>query len=779
MNTFVLEVSGQVQSVGFRPFVYQLARAMNLTGCVYNDGVGAVIELEASAEMLKAFLKRLHSELPLVARIDQIDVCEQITQDKTLPYPFEIKTTQANTVTAQVMPDLAICDCCLHELFTPENPRYRYPLINCTYCGPRYSIIRQLPYDRAQTTMADFPLCERCAEDYQDPTNRRFHAQPIACERCGPQVSLKNAKGEDVRGSDPLETSAGLLKNGAIIAMKGIGGYHLVCDAQNEQAVATLRARKNRPTKPLAVMALNLASLSHIVQLTPPAESLLTSSQAPLTVLHGKSNQPLADNIAPNLNRLGVMLPYTPMQYLLLHACLGSPTGTQWLQHAADCYLVMTSANASGMPIVFEDEHALEALAGIADYFLVHERKIHMRNDDAIVDASGREQVTIRRGRGMAPDSIALLQPGGSVLATGADLKNTLSLSRQSNAFLSQYIGDLTNRENREYHQRTAEHLQSILNIRLDAHACDAHPDFFSRHTAENNALQQGLLLFKVQHHHAHAASVMVEHQLRGPTLAVVLDGLGLSEQGELWGGELLILPRISSYQRLGMFAPLRLPGGDKAAKQGWRIAAGFLHAQKRWHKAVALYAEGQPEFSTLKQMLDKNINTPLTSSAGRLFDCAAALLNISIENTFESESAMRLQAESETFLLKYPQKLNQETLADFYQLSSEGVLDFSALLLELLNREAQEGAALFHLCLIDAMTAWVQRYCEHFECKQVVLSGGVWLNQLLLDGVFDSLKAKAIMVYTNRQTPMNDGNISLGQLAVAQAKLSETSMKL
>ncbi len=768
-QSYRLTIRGQVQSVGFRPLVYQLAQELKLPGRVYNAGVGAVVELHCSEQQLALFRQRLQADLPKIACIDECLV-ETFHSNKPI-VDFHIDVTTQGHVDGQVMPDLALCPDCLRELFDPENPRYLYPLINCTYCGPRYSIIQQLPYDRPQTTMSPFKLCEPCENDYRDPRNRRFHAQPIACADCGPTVKLLNNHGQLIPGRSPFVEAADIIRDGGIVAMKGIGGYHLICDAQNYNAVKRLRERKHRPAKPLAIMALNENSLRPLVQFTEHGLEALKSPQAPLVIFHRKASALLSDDIAPGLNRLGVMLPYTPMHYLLIHAMLGEPTGYHWLNDANPCFLVMTSANASGQPIIADDKLAMSELANIADAFLVHERDILMRNDDAIVEGSGQQLVIVRRGRGMAPNKVNLVSSGKKILGFGAELKNTVCVTKDAQAYLSQYIGDLDRLDNRRYLQETTAHLQHILSIKADAVACDCHPQFFATQAAGQFAAQQQIPILQVQHHHAHAASVVAEHQLTEPVIAAVLDGFGWSETGELWGGELLYLNTVTDYQRIGHFSPLTLPGGDIAAREGWRVAAAWLYNNNEWAVAEKHFGQHQA-FALLPQMLNRQLHCPKTSSAGRLFDCAAALLNISHKNSFESESAMRLQAAAELYMAAHPTERTEKP-EHFYQLQTSGLLDFSLLLNALKGMTTAQGALLFHQVLAHAIAAWVEQGCDQHKCSTVVLSGGCWLNVLLLDSVTGLLQKRNLQVYTNQQTPMNDGNISLGQAYVARQKLN------
>ena len=774
-----ISISGLVQGVGFRPLCFAIAEELSLRGCVYNADPGVIVEVDCGSATADKFINQLKNRLPDIARIDSVEY--KFIEQAGIFVDFSIRKSETNSHSSQVLPDLAICPECIKELFDPENHRYRYPLINCTHCGPRYSIIKQLPYDRPQTTMADFTLCKHCASEYGDAANRRFHAQPVACANCGPSLQLTGADGVTIATSEAVSRAVELIKQGKILAVKGIGGFHLACDAQNAAAVEQLRQRKKRPNKPFAVMAVNVASLKTIVSVSSKAESLLRGTDAPIVLQ--PATYYLPDIIAPKLNQLGVMLPYTPIHYLLFNELCGKPDGIDWLTHVQDQFLVMTSANQGGNPLTADNRQALSELRGIADYFLFHDRDIHLRGDDSIVNAMGREPIIIRRSRGMAPERITLPTSGASVLALGSQLKNTFCLTRGRQAFVSQYIGDLDSVGNRQYLQQTVQHLQSLLSITPEAVVVDMHPDFFGQQLANDLSEHLRIPVIQVQHHHAHAVAIMAEHQLGGPVLAVTLDGLGYGTDQTIWGGELLKIDAIEYFERLGHFSPLRLPGGDQASRQIWRIGLGSLMSSEP-EFCQQHYAENQG-FEAIKTLVTNRINCPLTSSAGRLFDAAASILGICQQNSFEAEAPMLLeslarqaQTRSQGKALTESESRHLIKLAEqgsLYRITDDLVLDFSKLLsfLSRLDRNLQaEGALLFHTTLANAVFHWIEAASQQTKIQQVVLSGGCWLNALLTDLVMEHFESTPLKVYQAKSLSPNDSGLSLGQALIGQQTL-------
>ncbi|OMH32123.1 carbamoyltransferase HypF [Motiliproteus sp. MSK22-1] len=815
MACYRLRIQGEVQGVGFRPHVYQVAGALRLRGRVFNDGAGVVVEFASDQISAEYFADQLKNNLPPLAAIDSIS-CDSLDAEMRLDSigrsgsaidtsidsspgsvfdsPFYIDNSEKKgPVTTQVPADAATCDHCLEELFSPDNRRYRYPFINCTHCGPRYSIINKLPYDRAHTTMAAFEFCHRCQQEYQSPEDRRFHAQPNACPECGPVLWLSDSLGQKIACDDPIAETLKRIGNGDIVAIKGLGGYHLVCDADNRQAVGELRKRKRRSSKPLAVMAANLQSLKAIVKLNPSAVECLQSPAAPVVLLACQdreqpgdgqlSDNPL-DDIAPGLEQLGVLLPYAPIHYLLFHQAAGCPAGTDWLHRPQSLRLVMTSANASGRPLVSDNQKALKELSGIADCLLMHDRDIYMRTDDSVVNClqmsnGGLSRTVVRRGRGMAPKVVKLPMSGPQTIAVGGFYKNSVCVTKGDLAYVSQYIGDLDNPDNCRYLQEMISHFCGLFDIDAEQVACDLHPDFYSSDFARHVAAEKQIPLIKVQHHHAHAAAVAAEHQIQDSYLALTLDGLGVGCNGELWGGELLSVEN-GQMCRLGYLNPLTLPGGDKASREPWRLALALLLEQGQAALALQRYGE-QPGYSVLIQMIEKSINCPMTSSAGRLFDTAASLLGICHHSSFEAEAAMKLEAAAVRFDRQQTMAeclaLGEWTDTGLYQLGVDLQLDFKPLLLRLPRLAAEQGAALFHHVLIRGLADWCCAAADSTGIKKVILSGGCFLNQRLGQGVENILKKDGFNVFCANRLPPNDSGLALGQAWIAiEQSLSESN---
>ncbi|MDO6563816.1 carbamoyltransferase HypF [Amphritea sp. 1_MG-2023] len=751
-----MRVSGQVQGVGFRPFVYNLARRLELAGTVANSAYGVDIWLEGEARQLMQFQRLLALEAPPMALIEQLKSEAVTPQGYT---DFSISQTQQGVLTVGATPDAAVCRDCLHELFDITNRRYHYPFINCTHCGPRYSIIRALPYDRQSTTMADFRLCDACEAEYCSPNDRRFHAQPNACAQCGPQLSFADASGQ-LQADDPLSAAARLIEQGLIVAVKGIGGFHLLCDARNPAAIERLRQRKSRPVKPFAVLGLNPPSLAAIVQLNEAREQRLQAQDAPIVLCPATSK--LSAGIAPGLAWCGVMLPHTPIHYLLLHRLCAEPQGQAWLTQAQPPLLIMTSANRRGNPLITDNQQAMVELQGIADGFVLHNRNIHTRCDDSVVHGLSDDMPLIRRGRGLAPQVIRLPQSGPSTLAVGAFFKNTLCITQGDRAYVSQYIGDLDNPDCCQALATLAQHLMQLLEITPQQVVCDLHPDFYSSRFARQYAQQQGIPLFTVQHHHAHLAAVMAEHRVCEPVLGLALDGFGLGVDHQLWGGELL---RIDGHQytRLGHLPEQHLPGGDRAASEPWRSAAAVLYQLQRTEEITQRFH--QPAAVTVTQMLQRQFNCPLTSSAGRLFDAVASLLGICHDNSFEADAAMQLEARAYRYLQNHPWP-ELPPLIDFTAAGEPLLLRLLATLAD--AQDAGWGAALFHRQLIDGLTHWMIRHQPETRLP-VVLAGGCFLNQLLRQGLTEQLQQAGLTVYSAKLLPCNDAGISLGQAQIAQ----------
>ncbi len=743
-----IRVRGVVQGVGFRPFVYRLARANTLAGWVLNGEEGVEIFLEGAEKGLLAFIQDLKTQSPPASSITEVEVRRVAPLGLN---EFTIRESQrSERPTVRISPDLPVCDACLKELLDPADRRYHYPYINCTNCGPRYTVVLSLPYDRANTTMQHWPLDDYCATEYHDPANRRFHAQPVACPACGPGYFLK--QGEDVEHrSDPsIRKAALLLIAGGILAVKGLGGYHLVCDASNPAAVAALRERKFRKEKPFAIMAKNLDAARQLVELSPEAEQLLTSGARPIVLASAKPGLARVDpGVAPENNELGVMLPYTPLHSLLFVA--GAPE-----------VLVMTSANRSSEPIAYEDDEALDRLSGIADAFLIGERPIARRVDDSVARDGVFGPVIVRRARGYAPGAVAKLPTTRPILAVGADLKNTITLVVDGQAFMSQHIGDLSHYESLRAFKETIQDLIAMYEVRPEELlvAYDSHPQYASSSHALALGIPQRLA---VQHHRAHIASVLAERgEFEKCIVGVSFDGTGYGDDGSIWGGEIFVGSIKDGFDRVGHLRGASLPGGDAAAQYPVQAAAGFLaqvegmpdlaappfYFPKRYHQSVDL--------------VQKHVRTFPTTSIGRLFDTAAALLGFTREVTFEGQAAMWLEqlAQGVDSTEPYPFPWSEQEL-DFRPSLQCMVRD------RLRGTPIAEIARAFQRGLAQGLRDAVVSVCEARNLHVVVLSGGVFQNELLLKDLKSLFHAAGLEVWTNHAVPPNDGGISLGQAAI------------
>ncbi|KAA0685470.1 carbamoyltransferase HypF [Azospirillum brasilense] len=741
MKRLRVRVRGQVQGVGFRPFLHGLAHRLALTGWVLNDGAGVLAEVQGEA--LERFLAAFAKDAPPLARIDAVEAEDcPIRPDEA---GFAILASQHGAVTTGIAPDAAVCPACLAELFDPADRRYRYPFLNCTHCGPRFTITRALPYDRPQTAMAGFPLCPDCAAEYADPADRRFHAQPTACPACGPRLSHS------------IEEVLAALRGGRIVAIKGLGGFHLACNAFDAAAVERLRARKQRNGKPFALMVANAVSAERFVEVGTAERTLLEGMARPVVLVRRRDGASLPDAIAPGLAWLGVMLPYTPIQYLLFHEAAGRPDGTAWLERPQDLALVMTSANPGGEPLAIGNDEARQRLHGIADLIVDHDRDILIRADDSVMRVLASAPAFLRRGRGHAPVPIRLPRSGPSVLAVGGHLKATVCLTRGNEAFLSQHIGDLDNAATLEFLEESAAHLRRILAVEPVAVAHDLHPDFQSTRFAES----LGLPTLPVQHHHAHIAAVLAEHGVNGPALGLALDGFGLGTDGGSWGGEMLLLDG-TGFTRLGHLAPLAQPGGDVAARQPWRMAAAALARMGRGAEIVGRFAACGPA-DGVRRMIEGGINAPPTSSCGRWFDAACGLLGVRSVAGFEGEAPMALES-----LVRSPTVLEGGWRID------GGVLDLTFLLESLLQINAQEGADRFHGTLAAALVAWAMPELAARGLDRIALSGGCLMNAVLAQGLSTGFAARGVTALLPRQAPANDGGLSLGQAWIAMQSLLE-----
>ena len=734
-----IRVRGAVQGVGFRPFVHQLAARYSLAGFVLNDQDGVLAEIEGAA--LGAFLTALQQERPPLARIDGVEVTPVPSEGRQ---GFTIRhSLGGGTGRTRVIPDAAPCRSCLAELFDPASRFHLYPFITCTHCGPRFTITRLLPYDRPNTTMAGFGFCAACAADYADPARRRFHAETIACPACGPRLS------------HPIEAIATALRQGQIIALKGIGGFHLLCDATNEAPVATLRRRKLRPAKPFAIMVANEASAAQIAAPSSAERALLCQIARPIVLINLRAG--LAASVAPRLDRVGIMLPSAPLHYLLFHALAGQPQGAAWLDEPQPVALVATSANAGGQPLVITDAEAAQSLAGIADLIVTHDRPILARADDSVMAVIDGAPAIIRRSRGFVPEPIDLGQDGPAVLAVGAHLKATLCVTRGREAFLSQNIGDLTTAQTIRFYEETARSLLSMLDVTPELVVCDLHPDYRSTLFAEAT----GLPILRVQHHAAHLAAVAAEHHLRDSVLGVALDGHGFGADGSAWGGELMLVEG-QHWRRLGHLLPLTMPGGDRAAREPWRMGIAALAALGRGAEAARRFPE-HPLAPHLAVFLAMKGPTPVTSSLGRLFDAATALLGVRLHQSYEGQAAMELEA-----LVRAP-----KYLPGGYRIADQ-ILDFRPLLAALLEPKlpARAGAELFHGTLIAGLAEWIAQAAALQRRTDVVLGGGCLMNRVLAEGLAAALRARGRVPWLPRAVPANDGGLSLGQAVLGRAHL-------
>lgn len=746
-----LKVNGIVQGVGFRPFVFQLAQTYGLNGEVANTSSGVSIHVEGPARQIASFESDLTTQAPPLAYI--VDIAGR-TATVGRYSDFSIVKSQGDSrMSTLISPDVSVCDDCLDELLDPADRRYHYPFINCTNCGPRYTIIDDIPYDRPKTSMRHFRMCRACQAEYDEPTNRRFHAQPNACDDCGPHVALFDNRRNVIGDPDPIGKAVELLKQGNILAIKGLGGYHLAADAVNSDAVRRLRRRKNREEKPFALMSADLATIRGYAAVSRQEERLLTSIRRPIVLLRKKAPNSISDQVAPRNRYFGVMLPYTPLHYLLL-------------QHEFTA-LVMTSGNLSEEPISIDNEDVFNSLGRIADYFLSHDRDIYLRSDDSIVRHAAGAQRFIRRSRGFVPIPIFLKKEVPPILACGAELKNTICVTKQDKAFLSQHIGDLENIATFDFFHLTVEHLKRILDIDPEILACDMHPDYMSTQFA---ATQAEIPKIQVQHHHAHVVSCMAEHKLEGDVIGLAFDGTGYGPDDTVWGGEILLASSLE-FKRAGHLATVAMPGGAAAIKQPWRMAVSYLQAvfgDDFQNLDLPMLREIEVEKVTiLRQMMSKEVNSPLTSSLGRLFDGVAAICGVRNQVNFEGQAAMEfemLAADSTGQMYDF-----QWEPGDNCRLLTAPIIE--GVVADMQNRVAvAEISAKFHRTLIQLFADFSDFIRQDTGLNRVVLSGGCFQNATLLSGLIHALRDKKFEVFTHQQVPANDGGISLGQAVVAAA---------
>lgn len=752
-------VRGVVQGVGFRPFVYRLAAEESLAGWIGNDTEGVTIEIEGESARVTAFLARLRDELPPMARLDEVTV-EEI--EATGEAGFRIVASEVHGAVSTGIPaDTATCEDCLRELFDAKDRRYRYPFLNCTNCGPRFTITRQIPYDRPQTSMASFTMCAACRAEYDDPRNRRFHAQPNACAVCGPRVWLARADGSEIPCADAVMEAVARLAAGGVLAIKGIGGFHLSVDACNEEAVKTLRARKRRYGKPLAIMVRDLERARELCVLTADEEALLTSAARPIVLARAREGNGIAESVAPGLPWLGIFLAYAPLHHLLL--C------DERLRA-----LVMTSANLSEEPIAIDNDEARERLGAIADAFVMHDREILQRCDDSVLAIVDGASQVVRRARGYVPLGIELPLDARPLLAVGGHLKNVFALTRGRFAYQSQHLGDLENLTGLEFFEESLKHWMRTFEIEPEAVAHDRHPGYLSTRWAKEWAEARGLPLIGVQHHHAHIAACMAEHGLAGPVIGLALDGTGYGTDGSIWGGEVLIC-RYTDFERFAHLEPVPMPGGDAAVKQPWRMAYAHLRAAGLdAEEAVKLAGASEQEARVVERMIVRGVNAPLTSSLGRLFDAVAAVVLSRRMADYDAQAAIEMEglAVDEPDMQSPAEYILQlDDGSDGHLLSSKSL--WRAVVRDLRGDVSTPAiAARFHAGVARGFMDAALSVRRELGITQVALSGGCMHNRRLARLLREGLEREGFSVYAHRKVSPGDGGLSYGQAVVAAARL-------
>jgi len=757
-------ITGVVQGVGFRPFINKIAEKNKLNGWIYNDSEGVLIEVEGEGENLSTFAKDVITLTPPMARIE--NMLEVPT--KTLPgvyKTFEIKkSVKLDETKTLIPPDSFVCEDCVNEMFDKNNRRYKYPFINCTNCGPRYSIIKEMPYDRAKTTMKVFKMCPECQKEYLDINDRRYHAQPNACPKCGPQLNLRDCDGNVIKADDIIEFCQKKLLEGKIFAVKSLGGFHLVADANNDYAVRTLRSRKKRDAKPFALMVKDIEVASKYVSLCDEEAKLLNSVERPIVILKKKPGT-LPDSIAPNNPSYGMMLPSTPLHYLLL-------------DNESLPVLIMTSGNISGHPIVYTNEEALNRLNSVVDYFLLNNRDIHIRVDDSIVrytthEKLGKPKIShIRRSRGFAPYPIKIHKSVKSILALGPELKATVALSKENEIFVSQHIGDVKNDYTFKSLNDCAEHMKKLLSIEPEIIACDAHPGF---RTTVAYSQQEKLQVMLIYHHHAHMASCMAENKIENKVIGVIFDGTGYGLDGTIWGGEFLV-GDYSDFKRVGCIAPFFLLGGDKAVKEPFRLAIDLLYRTygDKFQELDLEFFESvsKDNINILFKMAQKKINAFQTTSMGRLFDGVSALMNICTKIEYEGQAAIELES-----LLNRDFSLAESFTFDIINNGDNYEIDYRPMVRQIVNcikdieGSKEHLSRRFHSTIVSMICKMCLIQREECQLNDVVLSGGVFMNEYIMTNAMMELKKLDFNVFNHSLVPTNDGGISLGQIMIADAR--------
>ncbi|MCX7918270.1 MAG: carbamoyltransferase HypF [bacterium] len=760
-------LQGVVQGVGYRPFIHRLAIKHGVAGWVMNTTQGLVIEAEGSAESLTAFIKEATTTHPPLAHIERFTITDlpQLGETEFIVRPSE----KADDKLVHIPADICVCDDCVAELLNPADRRYRYPFINCVNCGARFTIIRDIPYDRKQTTMQKFQMCSRCEAEYHNLHHRRYHTQPNCCPECGPHYTLLDKTGKKIATSDAIIMTIQRLKQGEIIAVKGIGGFHLVCDATNDTAVRQLRARKKREAKPFAIMSGDIPTIRRYCEISPAEEQLLSSVQRPIVLLRKKKKVNfISEAVAPNNNYFGVMLPYAPLHHLLF-------------QDNNFIALVMTSGNISDEPIVIENKVALKTFVDMVDGYLVHNRDIYHRCDDSIAMVVNRKPIVLRRARGYAPIPIRLATPMPEILGCGAELKNTFCLTKGEFAFISQHIGDLKSAETFVFYQETIARFEKLFRIKPQVIAFDLHPDYLSTQFAVEKIASQTQRMqgVQVQHHHAHIASVIAENQVDEKVIGIAMDGTGYGTDGNIWGCEFLLADE-REFDRIAHLEYIPLPGGDVAAAENWRMALSYLYAI--YGNDIAnldiplVKAMDEDKLQLIIRIIEKKINAPLCSSAGRLFDAVSALIGIRLTATYEAQPAIELEmAVDENVPEQYSYRINEQE----NQLMISCRPMFEEIVTELKQRVPTSViAAKFHNTVVAFAVDIAQRIRNQTGLNSVALSGGTFQNRIIVSRLIERLQELKFKVYTHQQMPPNDACVSFGQVVVANAQINQERTK-
>ncbi len=744
-------VNGIVQGVGFRPFIYCLAKDMDLCGSVQNTLNGVEIILQCGESVADSFIANMKAKLPPLASIETIE--KTIYQTETKFTDFKILETLQGSSTTKIPADTAICDLCLDDIFNPQSRYYLYPYTSCTHCGPRFSTIQSLPYDRDKTTYKDFPLCDSCHDSYTNPLDRHYHAQTVACSRCGPELSHSFAEISQA------------IKTGKIIAIKSQNGFKLVVDATNTQAVEKLRKRKHRPNKPFALMALNTRSIQeHFAEVSKQQSDLLNTTIRPIALLKRHSTSIISKAIAPNINQLGFMLPTTGTDYILFYHLLNQPTGSSWLDEAYDLALIVTSANISGESIIADNNEAYEKLKDIADLIVTDNRDITIKSDDSVFHTMINKNLPIRRSRGLVPQSIQLSENLPNILATGAFLKNTFCFIKDNQAFVSQHIGDMDSQANIEFFEQSLEHFQKMFGLKFYGIACDLHPDIYTTHFAQ----KFNLPIYQIQHHQAHLGAVIAEHNLQGQAIGLVLDGFGLGEDGLARGGELYNCDIDNlEFNRIGELDPIEYIGGDKVAKEPWRMALAVCH---KYDLDIPNHLKEFPQAESLIKLLQNDsLAKGKTTSIGRLFDAVSSLLNICHINSYEAQGAIELESLTNQIIIE----------ENLFEISDENRLVLEKLFKKIIKANDKYIASnLWHGTLAYALVEWASKSAQQKNIKTIILSGGCFQNKLLLTEVYTQLKKLYFNVYISEKVPLNDGGISLGQAWLGAKKFKKGEVK-